>query len=96
MRGNIAEPGFWVLYRTLPRSVKAAARSAFQRFCNDPTHPALRLHRLKPTARGQHRPGTRAVNVGRRHRALFVVRGHTNVWYWIGSHADDDAFTGVK
>jgi hypothetical protein len=27
---------------------------------------------------------------------LNIVDGDTNVWYWIGTHADHDVFTGKK
>jgi hypothetical protein len=31
-----------------------------------------------------------------KYRAIYVVDGETNVWYWIGSHANYDTFTGGK
>ena len=30
------------------------------------------------------------------YRAIYVVDGNTNVWYWCGSHNDYDNFTGGK
>ena len=31
-----------------------------------------------------------------KYRAIGVVDGATTVWYWIGTHADYDVFTGKK
>jgi hypothetical protein len=30
------------------------------------------------------------------YRAIYVVDGDINVWYWIGSHADYDRFIGSR
>ena len=31
-----------------------------------------------------------------RYRAVYIVDGDANVWYWVGTHADYDRFTGGK
>lgn len=87
---------FHAMYAKLPKYVREIAVEKYRLFTMDPKHPSLNCHILKKTARGQHRTGTRAVCVNRNHRALFYIDGQVNVWYWIGTHADYDLFTGVK
>jgi hypothetical protein len=71
----------------------AAAFAAFQR---DPEAPVLHNHALDDCHRGRHQTGSRAVWVSYRYRAIYVVDGDTNVWYWIGTHEDYNIFTGRK
>lgn len=78
----------------LPPEIRALALKAFEVFRQNPTHPALRNHELHPTRRGNHRAESRSVSITMQYRALYVVEGEFNVWYWIGTHADYDAFTG--
>ena len=82
------------MYARLPDSIREDAIEAFRLFLRDPSHPSLRLHRLQDRGRGRHRNDTFSVSVTRSYRALFVVDGDVNVWYWIGTHGDYDAFTG--
>ncbi len=56
--------------------------------------PVLGNHSLKDTKKGRHRKGSRAVSVTLKYRAIYVVEGRTNVWYWIGSHEDYNNFVG--
>jgi hypothetical protein len=80
-------PGFWQLYRTLPRKVRDAARVAYRQFCADPAHPGLRFHRMAVDAR------LWSVHVTRDYRAVGLVQGTTITWFWIGDHqAFDRAF----
>jgi len=44
--------------------------------------------------RGRHRLNSWSVWINREYRAIFVVDGETNVWYWVGSHSDYNTFTG--
>ena len=84
------------MYARLPKYVREIAVEKYQLFVLDPKHPSLNCHILKKTARGHHRVGTRAVCVNRNHLALFYIDAQTNVWYWIGTHADYDDYTGIK
>jgi hypothetical protein len=34
------------------------------------------------------------VSITMKYRALYVVEGDTNVWYWIGTHNDYENFIG--
>jgi hypothetical protein len=77
-------------------NIRNLAELAFQEFLRDPESPALANHPLDDTHRGQHRKGSRAVLVTFRYRAIYVVDGDTNVWYWIGSHESYNNFTGKK
>jgi len=54
----------------------------------------LRNHSIGDNQQGRHRKGTRAVSVTFRYRALYIVDGDTNVWYWIGTHEDYNDFIG--
>lgn len=94
-RRNRRLESFRALFNPLPDRVKAAAVSSFERFCNNPMHPSLRLHRLRETRKGRHRPDSFSVSVGSQYRALFFEDGDANLWYWIGTHADYDEFTGA-
>lgn len=93
-RKNVRTASFHAMYERLPRDIHALAVAAFRAFVANPDHPALRRHRLKDTDRGQHRTGSFSVSVNRQYRAIYFEDGATNVWYWIGSHAGYDTFTG--
>lgn len=84
------------MFAALPAQYQQAAIAAFQMFLLNPQHPALRPHFLKPTRKGKHFPGSISVRITRGYRAIYVVRNGVNIWYWIGSHADADTFTGIK
>jgi hypothetical protein len=70
------------------------AKKAFQLFVSNPQHPALRVHRLKDNKKGQHESNSWSVSVTRQYRAIYVESGDRIVWYWIGSHAAYNHFTG--
>ena len=80
----------------LPARVQKLATQVFERFCENPDHPSLRRHRLEDTDKGQHRTGSYSISISMQYRAIYVEDEDTNVWYWIGSHADYDTFTGGK
>lgn len=84
------------LLATLPEAVREAAKRKFILFVANPRQVSLRLHKLKDRSRGQHVPGSYSVSVTKGYRAIFFIDGQVNVWYWIGSHADYDRFTGAK
>jgi hypothetical protein len=84
------------MFAALPAQHQQAATAAFGSFLQNPQHPALRSHALKPTRSGQHWPGSISVSISRGYRAIYAVRNGVNIWYWIGSHADYDTFTGRK
>jgi hypothetical protein len=58
------------------------ADRSFTRLRADPHHPSLHF---KKTGRFW------SVRIGLRYRALAIKEGGDLVWFWIGSHADDDA-----
>ena len=80
----------------LPAGISELAQAAFRVFLQDPEDARLENHPLDDTRRGRHRAGSRAISITRRYRAIYVVDGDTNVWYWIGSHEDYNVFTGRK
>jgi hypothetical protein len=75
-----AVPGFWRIYRKLPRNIRQAARAAYHQFIADPTHPSLHFHRLDVD------PQLWSVRITRNHRAVGIVQGDTVTWFWIGDH----------
>lgn len=93
-RRNVRTAPFRAMYERLPQRIQKLAVAAFRAFVANPDHPALRKHRLKDNDKGQHRLSSISVSVNMQYRAIYFADGDTNVWYWIGSHGDYDAFTG--
>jgi hypothetical protein len=87
---------FRELFGRLPDHVQQLAVAAFELFLEDPSHPSLRHHPLGDNKKGQHRSGSFSVSINLRYRAIYVRDGDTDVWYWVGSHSDYNAFTGGK
>jgi hypothetical protein len=52
------------------------------------------MHALEDNNKGRHRKTSFSVTITMQYRAIFVVDGEVNVWYWIGSHSDYNTFTG--
>ena len=77
-------PRFWSLYRQLPQALRQAARTAYQQFANDPSHPSLHFHRLAFD------PRMWSVRITRNCRAVGMVQGDTITWHWIGDHHEFD------
>jgi hypothetical protein len=76
---------FWKTYRALSPVVKDAARAAYQKFAENPSHPSLQLERLRSD------PRFWSVRVTRDYRAVAQrFEGDVWVWAWIGSHKDFD------
>ncbi len=84
------------MFEALSPALQRNANAAFQMFLENPDHPSLRRHQLQDTHRGRHRSGSWSVSINLQYRAIYVVDGDTNVWYWIGSHSDYNALTGRK
>src|SRR5882724_5939346 len=85
---------FRELFHHLPKHVQELTRGACILFDKGPTHRSFRLHELEDTKKGQHVPGSFSVSITMQYRAIYVIDGGINVWYWIGTHADYDTFTG--
>lgn len=84
------------MLQKVPQTVQTQADKSFQLFLTNPGHKSLRWHQLKDNSRGSHRNGSISVSVNMQYRALYVVDGDTNVWYWIGTKAEHDIFTGLS
>lgn len=83
------------LYARLPARIRELVRLQCLVFDNDPAHRSLRRHQLEDTKKGQHEPGSWSVSITMQYRAIYIVGSDgRNVWYWIGTHADYDAFSG--
>jgi hypothetical protein len=85
---------FRAQFERLPHDIQAIARDKFQLFLSNPYHPSLRNHPLPDKGRGRHRQGSRSVTIVMSYRAVYVIDGDVNLWYWVGSHADYDAYFG--
>jgi hypothetical protein len=93
---NVRDADFRKLYEPLPDDIKKLAEAAFELFRQNPAHPSLRIHQLRDNKRGRHRRNSSTVSITMQYRAIYTVDGTDNVWYWIGTHADYDAFVGKK
>jgi hypothetical protein len=78
----------------LPTQYQQAAEAAYIMFQQNPNHPSLRPHTLKPTKKGQHWSGSISVTIAKNYRAIYAARNGVNIWYWIGTHGDYDTFAG--
>ncbi len=85
---------FRELYAALPKRIQLLAREACRLFDSNPAHASLRLHELADSKKGQHIPGSISVSITMQYRAIYIEQDRINVWYWIGTHADYDTFTG--
>jgi hypothetical protein len=78
----------------IPEAIRNLAEQAFKVFLRDPYAPSLHNHELEDSKKGRHRNGSRSVYINLRYRAIYVVDGDVNVWYWVGSHEDYNDFIG--
>jgi len=84
-----ATPEFWACFNELPERVQAVARAAYALWLANPRHPSLHF---KPVPSVDE--GVWSVRIGIHWRALGTREGEEMIWFWIGSHADYDRFTG--
>ena len=77
-------PGFWQLYRRLPREVREEARAAYRKLREDPAQPSLHLERLRSDPRAW------SVRVTIDYHAVARREGDQWLWVWIGDHQDFD------
>lgn len=94
VRRNVRTREFRYLYGELPVRIRALGLKTYELFLQNPQHPSLGLHALKNNSRGSHTDDSFAVSITMRYRAIFFADGNVNVWYWVGTHADYDRFTG--
>lgn len=81
-------PSFWRAYANLDAATKAAARQAYARFAENPSHPSLRFKKL-----GGH-DHVWSVRVNEQYRAIGERQGDTIVSAWIGTHNEFDKLFG--
>ena len=94
---NRTTKDFRDLFARLPRRIQELTRSACVLFDADPDHPSLRHHKLDDLKKASHLPDSFSVSITMQYRAIYFVDNNgINVWYWIGTHADCDTFTGKK
>jgi hypothetical protein len=83
-------------FANLPARIQGLTREACVLFDTNPLHPSFRLHELDDNKRAEHVPGSWSVSITMQYRAIYVIDEGINVWYWIGTHADYEVFTGKK
>ena len=93
-RRNVRCASFREMFELLPERIQRLAVATFREFVRDPSHPALRLHDLRENRRSSLVRGSVSVSINMQYRAVYFVDGDTNVWYWVGSHAEYDRLTG--
>ena len=93
---NVRTKSFIRQFDNLPARIQELAHGAFRLFLDRPESPALHNHPLDDTRRGRHKNGSRSVRITRQYRAIYVVDGDTNIWYWVGTHESYNIFTGRK
>jgi hypothetical protein len=71
---------FWKAYHSLPASIQARAKKAFELWQADPFYPSLHFKCINTAE------NIWAVRVSLGYRALGVWEGDTVVWFWIGDH----------
>jgi len=81
---SVVTPEFREAFGRLPASIQRQAREAYRTFAANTSHPGLHLKKV------QDDPPIVSVRISRSHRALGVRRGGLTIWFWIGSHADDE------
>jgi hypothetical protein len=77
-------PSFWRAYHRLAPSIKARARTAYQLFERDPSHPSLRFKKLQSSGE------IWSVRITGQYRAVGVRSGDTIEWIWVGTHNEFD------
>ncbi len=77
---------FWECYDALPKDVQQNANRAYQVWQRNPRHPSLQFKRVDS------QDPIYSVRVGRKYRALGWLEDDTVIWFWIGNHAEYDAW----
>ncbi len=80
---HFASASVWEAYGKLPGHIRNLADKNFALLKENPQHPSLQF---KKAGRFW------SARVGLRYRALAVEDDDDLVWFWIGSHAEYDAF----
>lgn len=95
-RSNKTTAEFDRLFAKLDKEYRRAARASCKTYRTDPAAKSLRWHRLKDTRSGRHLSGSISISITLRHRAIGIEDDETGItyWYWVGTHAEYDIFTG--
>jgi mRNA-degrading endonuclease RelE of RelBE toxin-antitoxin system len=68
----------------LPPATRRQVREAYRLFIQNPQHPTLKFKKLPP------HEDIWSVRINRAYRAIGRYRGDVLLWFFVGSHADDD------
>ena len=91
-QNNVTKRSFRDQYEKLPSKIQALTRTACELFDKNPCHRSLRLHQLVESGRSNALTNSFSVSITMQYRAIYVIDGGKNVWYWIGTHAEYDRF----
>ena len=80
-----ASPASWSQYRALPDSVRELADRSFALLKSDSRHPSLHFKQVE---------NYWSVRVGMHHRAIGIGVSDGVLWFWIGTHAENDRMVG--
>ena len=75
---------FWTCYKQLPTEIQRLADRNYLLLKKDPKHPSLHFKKIGGDS------GLWSVRVGINYRALGRETSDGIVWFWIGTHSDDD------
>jgi hypothetical protein len=92
---NRATKDFLEMYGRLPKDLRKFVYETAIEFDRDPTRSTWSHRQLRPNSKGNHIPDSFTVRVTMSYRAIYVLDGEVRVWYWIGTHAEYDRFTGA-
>ena len=73
---------FRALLAAAPAEIRAKARSAYQVWSENPTHPSLRFKRVHGSQ------PIYSVRITLDWRALCILKGDVAIWFWIGPHSE--------
>ncbi len=93
---NRTTASFRKQFAQLPIQIQLLTRASCVSFNDNPQCPSFRTHYLTVNKRGDHLPESVSVSITLQYRAIYVEEKGVNVWYWIGTHAEYDRFTGRK
>ena len=81
---SLTRKSFWKYFFRLPLDIQKLAKETYKLFQENPRNTTLDFKRLKT------RPERLiySIRIGRKYRALGVVKGNNIVWFWIGSHEE--------
>lgn len=73
---------FRLAFARLPKHIQEATRQAYRHWKQDNTHPSLHFKLIQNNLY--------SARISIKYRALAIKQADTNIWFWVGTHADYD------